>query len=518
MKKKIIVIVVVLLVVSAIIGGAIFGYQSYTNKNLVADVYSVSSLNMGYWGDEMQSNGTVTNDLSQDIDLESDQTVAQIYVQEGQTVAIGDKLLEYDITDKQLQLEMKKLEIQGIENDITLAQRELTTLKNTTPVTNTPVVTTPDVQEETESETQVEETTGDAYNYISQTAKAYEGDGSAKKPFRFLCTKDAYVYGSYLNYLKDNSDTAVFEIREDNKKDGTLISSWTVNGAAMESVEEDSQWSVLNRQEIETEPDTEAEIVDTETVDTEETEGYTAEELSKKITEKENDLKDLDLDKRTAELEEKKLEKECSEGIVYATINGTVKTVGDPNNAPTDGSAFLSVSGSDGLYVTGNLSEMLLDQVKVGQIVTATSWDSGMTFQATITDISKYPLDGDNYYGDGNPNSSYYPFTAYIEDSTGLTNGEGVQLSMTTTDSDISTGDTICLDKAYVREENGKSYVLKADENNRLVKQYIATGKTVYGSAIIINDGLSQDDYIAFPYGKTAKEGVRVADTDAVQE
>ena len=53
------------------------------------------------------------------------------------------------------------------------------------------------------------------------------------------------------------------------------------------------------------------------------------------------------------------------------------------------------------------------------------------------------------------------------------------------------TMNSIFIEKAYVREENGRSYVLKADENNRLVKQYVETGKTLYGQAVEIKSGLS---------------------------
>ena len=54
----------------------------------------------------------------------------------------------------------------------------------------------------------------------------------------------------------------------------------------------------------------------------------------------------------------------------------------------------------------------------------------------------------------------------------------------------------------------------KADENDRLVKQYVKTGRIIYGDTIEIKAGLSEDDRIAFPYGKTAKEGVRAVDSD----
>jgi HlyD family secretion protein len=51
-----------------------------------------------------------------------------------------------------------------------------------------------------------------------------------------------------------------------------------------------------------------------------------------------------------------------------------------------------------------------------------------------------------------------------------------------------------------------------ADENNRLKKQYVVTGRTVYGSAVEIKSGLTEDDRIAFPYGKNAVEGAAVTD------
>ena len=142
-------------------------------------------------------------------------------------------------------------------------------------------------------------------------------------------------------------------------------------------------------------------------------------------------------------------------------------------------------------------------------VVTANSWETGNTFEATITEISDYPVSGSSF-GDGNPNVSYYQYTAYIEDSSALKNGEYVDLTIQTNTSDTS-ANSIYIEKAYVREENGRSYVMIADENNRLKKQYVTTGKTVYGSSIEITSGLLETDLIAFPYGKTAVEGTAVS-------
>lgn len=134
-----------------------------------------------------------------------------------------------------------------------------------------------------------------------------------------------------------------------------------------------------------------------------------------------------------------------------------------------------------------------------------------MTFEATVTEVSDYPVSG-NSWGDGNPNVSYYKYTAYIDDSSALKNGESVDLSIQSNDTENGSG--IYIEKAYVRQEDGRSYVMMADENDCLKKQYVTTGKTVYGTSIEIKSGLTESDRIAFPYGKEAVEGTKVTDAE----
>ena len=156
----------------------------------------------------------------------------------------------------------------------------------------------------------------------------------------------------------------------------------------------------------------------------------------------------------------------------------------------------------------------MLDQIEVGQEISANSWNNGQMYSATIMEISEYPSENNGgNYGEGNPNVSYYSFTAYIEDASGLINGDYLELSITPA-TNQEESNALFIDKAYVREENGSYYVLKADAEDRLVKQYVQTGRTMYGSAIDIKSGLQETDRIAFPYGKTAKEGIKVVDAE----
>ena len=125
------------------------------------------------------------------------------------------------------------------------------------------------------------------------------------------------------------------------------------------------------------------------------------------------------------------MKKISGDGVVKASFDGVVKGVGDKEN-PSMGEPFLTVSGSEGLYVSGSLSELQLGEIGVGQVVYGSSWESGTNFEAKITEISSYPQKNANTWGgEGNPNVSYYPYTAYIENTEGLSNGEDVELTMT---------------------------------------------------------------------------------------
>lgn len=513
-KKKVIIIVISLVAAVALVTGGFFTYRWYRSENTMVEVLPVSNLNWGYSGDEMSSYGMVTNDMSQNVFFLENQTIEEIFVSEGDTVSVGDPLISYDMTMSNLQLEMKELDIDTYNNRLAAVQKELERLRNTAPIPDAPVPEPADPETPTEPEIpQPTEKTGEAYNYISIISVPNKGTGTIEDPYVFLCTPECYVLGEYLNSLSAdpaNPVFVIFEIHQDNTFEGELLTAWNVSGnSGLPQMAKESKWAVSTRSEI-NESSTNDPIDKPPVVEPEVPQGYTAKELERMISEKEKEIRELNLSKRRAELELEQMKKVSENGVVTATVNGIVKKVGDIENPPTDGSAFLTVSGSEGLYVQGSLSELMLGKVEVGQTVYANSWESGMSFEATITEISNYPQENNSFWGNGNPNVSYYPYTAYIENTEGLQNGEYVDLTMTSNE-DYS--NSIYLQKAYVREENGRSYVLKADENGRLVKQYVVTGRTLWGQAVEIISGLTMEDQIAFPYGKDAREGAKVKES-----
>ena len=62
--------------------------------------------------------------------------------------------------------------------------------------------------------------------------------------------------------------------------------------------------------------------------------------------------------------------------------------------------------------------------------------------------------------------------------------------------------------------ENGQSYVYIEGKNKKLKKQYVRTGQTLYSTYIEVKEGVSETDWIAFPYGKAVKEGAPVKELE----
>ena len=234
---------------------------------------------------------------------------------------------------------------------------------------------------------------------------------------------------------------------------------------------------------------------------------YTSDELAKARREAKDKLRDLELNLRESDIKIEKARKALDKGVITADMNGVVKTAGDPKSPPTDGSAFITVAGSDGLFVRSGIKESKLGTLKEGDVVTVTSWQTGGQYEAEIRSISPYP-DSTGMF-DESGTETYFPFTANILDREAvLQNGEWVGVSYKTSGSSAESGGTMSVMKAFVREEGSKKYVFVRGENNRLRKQYIVTG-TLSDEEYEVLDGLSESDWIAFPYGKNVKEGAK---------
>lgn len=685
--------------------GGVIVYAVKTSSQSTVKVVSVSDMSGGGgWSDNSLS-GNITSDVSQNIYLADSQKVKKIYVKEGDTVKVGDDLLTYDMTLENLDLEMKKLEKQGIELNIEKANREITKLKNTKPSSDNgnedPGLDIPeDPGEEPEDPSMEPEEPAEAYQELTAEAEPYMGEGTVEEPYHFLCAADGAILGSFLNRMAEEQCFFVIEIREGDvsngellkiwgqkiteddfqvadtdrfqvnleketddsdgqlpedlkavavlekgasayqgdgtekkpltylvKKDGIvkgsfflerkedgkyfrievreengdLIKAWEQNGADGDfaaDVKEDGEYLVdlskkqsgetpgepaeptdpseptkpgenpeppepSNPEEKPTEPSVSPEItpgenpeptpeagtpqetaeqentvdgmstkksrasiryltvtsvmgsgsrkvISTDTVsdttgsgDAGTSYGGTAAEIQQQIKDKEKEIRDYQLDIKETNLEIKDIQKKLNNQTIKSTLNGVVKTVGDPEKESNDGKPLIQVVSSEGLYVQGTVSESKMNKLKVGATLSGYSYDNGVSFTAEVREISPYPSDN----GQDGANASSYPFTAYIADASGLSNNSWAELTLL--DEGDGQGQGIYLEKPFVRTENGQYYVMKDDGTGHLTKQIVQVGGIQYGSSYQITGGLSMDDKITFPYGKDVREGAK---------
>lgn len=702
MKKK---WIVAFIAAGVLLLGGVTVYAVKTSSQSTVKVVSVSDMSGGGgWSDNSLS-GNITSDVSQNIYLADSQTVKKIHVKEGDTVKVGDDLLTYDMTLENLDLEMKKLEKQGIELNIEKAKREITKLKNTKPSSDNdnedPGFDIPeDPGEEPENPSMEPEEPAEAYQELTAEAEPYMGEGTVEEPYHFLCAADGAILGSFLNRMAEEQCFFVIEVREDDvsngellkiwgqkiteddfqvadtdrfqvnleketddgdgqlpedlkaaavlekgasayqgdgtekkpltylvKKDGIvkgsfflerkedgkyfrievreengdLIKAWEQNGADEDfasDVKEDGEYLVdlskkqsgetpgepteptdpseptkpgespespepSNPEEKPTKPSVSPEVTPGEnseptpeagnpqetagqenTVDGMSTKknsaairyltvtsvmgsgsrkvittdtgsdttgsgdagtsyGGTAAEIQQQIKDKEKEIRDYQLDMKEANLEIKDIQKKLNNQTIKSTLNGVVKTVGDPEKESNDGKPLIQVVSSEGLYVKGTVSESQMNKLKVGATLSGYSYDNGVSFTAEVREISPYPSDN----GQDGANASSYPFTAYIADASGLSNNSWAELTLL--DEGDGQGQGIYLEKPFVRTENGQYYVMKDDGTGHLTKQIVQVGGIQYGSSYQITGGLSMDDKITFPYGKDVREGAK---------
>lgn len=236
--------------------GGVTVYAVKTSSQSTVKVVSVSDMSGGGgWSDNSLS-GNITSDVSQNIYLADSQKVKKIYVKEGDTVKVGDDLLTYDMTLENLDLEMKKLEKQGIELNIEKANREITKLKNTKPSSDNgnedPGFDIPeDPGEEPENPSMEPEEPAEAYQELTAEAEPYMGERTVEEPYHFLCAVDGVILGSFLNRMAEEQCFFVIEVREGDVSNGELLKIW-----GQKITEEDFQVADTERFQVNLEKET----------------------------------------------------------------------------------------------------------------------------------------------------------------------------------------------------------------------------------------------------------------------
>lgn len=231
---------------------------------------------------------------------------------------------------------------------------------------------------------------------------------------------------------------------------------------------------------------------------------YTHAQLAQLITQASEEVKTLERDLKKLRIEYRKQQIEADADTVYAKVDGVVTTLRDPDKAGTE-KAFIKVSGDGAGYkISGTVSELELDRAMPGASVTVNNEEIGESYQGVVEKVLKYPTESNEWDYTANSNVSYYPFTVKVDDSAEFNLDDYITISFDKTEEETA---SVYLMKCFIRSEDGRSYIYVADEDGKLEKRYVSTGKDVWGNYTEIKNGLSEGEMVAFPYGQHVREG-----------
>ncbi|MCR5415411.1 MAG: efflux RND transporter periplasmic adaptor subunit [Pseudobutyrivibrio sp.] len=506
MKKLLKPVLIIVIVAALVVGGLVTGYR-YNQSKKVAQVVSLQDNAMdGYWGDNITSYGMVTSDKAQSVYIATGTEITGINVAEGDHVNAGDVVLT--VKKETQDIDNKTLEVERTRQIYNAAVTKLTRLQNATPIPEY-ISSSADTRTRT---------------YVNSKTYSLK-DGETFGDY----SSGHIVYEEYFDSTGELSSTVYYDkngIALDEDEDATEIaelqSDISANSdkfdcATNETSEEVTVGTFYYNAET-------GEVIGHEGIgaDGEVTErynppeGYKPSELKKAIEDAENDLKQKDLDLRRAEHELQDMKNTSDSGEIVAKVSGTVSKVQDKDNY-NNTKPFMIITATDEYYISGSIGEFYLDSVNVGDVVSISSWETGNSAEATITSISDTPnTDNNNFYsGNGNSNSSNYEFKASFDKSSGIELDSAVDISITP--SNQETGG-LYIPSYFIRKDNSGSYVMRMDESSHLEKVYVKVGKTLWGEMIEIKDGLTMDDYLAFPYGNGAISGIKCEITDSLSD
>lgn len=487
----------------AVVGGVAAGILLSKSNQKPVYVYGFSDGIAGmtdYYEGGSDSSGMVTTDRIQPVYLSQTQTILEMNVTEGQSVKKGDVLFTYDTTLSDIALMKKDLAVQQAKLDLETAQKELRVINYYKPIRYYEV--------ETPEATEPEEPVADlsSFDLEGKDYLAYSGSGSTSLTpkycwLRSTAAVDENMMKALFSDTEDNVLFIRFQYTNGDKADGGIKDEHGVKLMRLVMTGADGSTDYTYRfsffdlsaggSSAPADPGVEWNS------------GYTAAEIAAMRTEKQQQIKDLEFQIKMEEAEYKIMQKEADSGQVVAEFDGVVVSVQDPEMAAQNMEPVLKVSGGGGYYVQGVVSELQLKSIQLGQKVDVRSWDTGMSFEGTIVEIQEFPDETRRYYYGNGQNVSYYPYKVFIDETAQLQDGYYVSLSLQKTDDT----DNLYLNSAFLRTEGATNYVYVRGDNGKLEKRVIQVGGSLWGSYTEVLSGLTAEDYVAFPYGKTVKVG-----------
>lgn len=237
------------------------------------------------------------------------------------------------------------------------------------------------------------------------------------------------------------------------------------------------------------------------------------------------DLKEAQLNLKAKEAEIEKSEHLLENATVVSPVNGRVTAISESG---TDNYGnplpYITIQQTGSYRVKGMLNELQRGGLVEGDRVRMESrTDPGAFWMGTVTLVDyENPSQGSSnsyYYGgtDEMSNSSRYPFYVELDSCDGLLLGQHLYLSLDTGDEDApecSLGSTfICWN------EDGTAYVWAENGHGKLEKRIVTLGEyNDMRDTFEILEGLSMEDYVAFPDEELCHPGAPTTRTQSTAE
>ncbi len=237
------------------------------------------------------------------------------------------------------------------------------------------------------------------------------------------------------------------------------------------------------------------------------------------------DLKEAELSIKAKQTAVEQSETLLANTAVLSPVNGRIQSINE-NSTDNYGNpaAYITIQQAGSYRVKGILGELQRGQIVEGLRVKLLSrTDADQYWLGTISLVDyENPSQGNEYemyYGvasDAMTTSSKYPFYIELDSVEGLLLGQHVYIEMDMGDGET---DALKLDASFVCfEEDGSAYVW-AEDDSKLEKRPVTLGTLddmMWTYEIL--DGLTTDDYIAFPDELLCHEGAPTTHTEPEPE
>lgn len=226
------------------------------------------------------------------------------------------------------------------------------------------------------------------------------------------------------------------------------------------------------------------------------------------------DLKEAELNLKSKETEVARSEDILNNATVLSPVTGRVQAVNE-NGTDNMGNTlpFISIQQSGSYRIKGTLGELQRGGIVEGtRLKILSRTDENQFWMGTVTLVDyENPVQGNNnnmYYmgsSDEMTTASKYPFYVELESTEGLILGQHVYLEMAM-EAGESTGVPVSM--TFISyEEDGSAYVW-AENRGKLEKRKVTLGEVddMMGTVDIL-EGLTLEDYIAFPDAELCRPG-----------